>query len=104
MGRKRVVVDHSIETGNVFSPSRSVQTLTAGSDNTVTVPAGASVVLIVPPKTQHVAWTLKGATGDTGIELAKNMPAGPIHLKSTVADFLLVLAAGADFDVHLEWH
>ena len=98
MGRKKVVVDKALA-----APSRSVATLTAGSFNEITVPTGANAVLIIPPTATHVAWTLKGVTGDTGIDLAPNKPHGPMHLKSTVTTFGLTLAAGADFDVHLEW-
>ena len=97
MGRKKTVVDLSLA-----APARSVATLTAGSFNEITVSSGATYVHIIPPKTTHVAWTLKGVTGDTGIDLAPNKPV-LIPLKSTVTTFGLTLAAGADFDVHLEW-
>lgn len=97
MGRKKVVVDKALA-----APSRSVATLTAGSFNEISVPTGANKVLIIPPKATHVAWTLKGVTGDTGIDLAPNEPAY-LSLKSTVTSFGLTLAAGDDFDVHLEW-
>jgi len=42
---------------------------TANGDVTVTVPAGASGVIILPPNASVVVKTLKGITGDTGFRI-----------------------------------
>ncbi len=46
----------------------------ASGDNTITVPTGATAVLIQPPLANAIALTLKGAGGDTGILLHKIYP------------------------------
>lgn len=41
-------------------------TLTTGA-NTLTKPTNAVAVLLVPPDSNTVVWTIKGITGDTGV-------------------------------------
>jgi hypothetical protein len=78
-------------TGPVFSNSYTNTggtapgsvTLAAGF-NTVSVPATATAVLIVPPPTSTNVKTLKGITGDTGVLLGV---ATPTFLSFTAAQF-----------------
>lgn len=44
-------------------------TLSSGA-NTITVPTGATKVIIIPPAANTQTLTLKGVTGDTGIPLS----------------------------------
>lgn len=50
------------------------QTFTAATFAAITVPAGTTAILIIPPSTNVGAITLKGVTGDTGIALHKTLP------------------------------
>jgi len=52
-----------------------LQTVTLNNgDNTLTIPAGTSVVGLKPPATNSVALKAKGAGGDTGWTLQAAMP------------------------------
>jgi len=46
----------------------------ASGDNTLTVPAGTTLVVITPPTTNTVALKVKGAAGDTGWLISKTKP------------------------------
>jgi len=48
-------------------------TLSSGN-NTVTVPTGASLVLLVPPTGNTTQVILKGVNGDTGISVSRATP------------------------------
>lgn len=73
----------------------------ANGDNTFTIPAGASTILVDFPSTNTNAKTLKGVGGDTGIGLFPsglnflNVPAGSgsttFIINSTGADLLNTL-------------
>jgi len=67
----------------------------ASGANTITVPAGSTAMVIVPPTTNTQTLTLKGVTGDTGVPLSPTQPSVisfPASAPSTV-----VLTAGALF-------
>lgn len=49
------------------------QDLSAGA-NTITIPSGATCVMITPPSGNTQALTLKGVSGDTGIAISKTKP------------------------------
>jgi hypothetical protein len=59
--------------------------------NTISVPTGTTLVIIVPPTTNTQTLTLKGVTGDTGVQLKKTKPT--ILAWQTGSSF--VLTAGA---------
>jgi len=75
------------------------QALTSG-DNTITVPATATAVIIVPPSSGTVTIKLKGAAGDTGIFVSEKypivLPFDPAHQPST-----FILNVGGSVTVEL---
>jgi hypothetical protein len=50
----------------------------ASGYNSIPVPSWSSGVQIIPPAANTEGLILKGATGDTGIPIAINVPTGPI--------------------------
>jgi hypothetical protein len=42
--------------------------------NTITVPAGTKLVIIIPPTTNTETITAKGVSGDTGFQISKTEP------------------------------
>lgn len=42
--------------------------------NTVTVPSGTTLVVVIPPTTNTETITAKGVSGDTGFQLSKTRP------------------------------
>ena len=75
------------------------QTLASG-DNTVTVPATATAVVIAPPNSGTISLKLKGIAGDTGISISPKyptvLPFDPAHLPAT-----FILNAGGTVTVEL---
>ena len=68
----------------------------ANGDNSFTIPAGASTILIVFPSTNTNAKTLKGVGGDTGVGL---FPAGTNFLNVPVgagSSTFIINSTGAD--------
>jgi hypothetical protein len=61
--------------------------------NTITVPTGATAVVIQPPSGNTILVTFKGVTGDTGVPLHKTQPT-VIALDSTATSFVLTAASG----------
>lgn len=78
--------------------SRSLLSLASGA-NTITVPAGATFLVISPPTTNTtITLTLKGVTGDTGVQIAKATPT--VLSLGTVSTFCLTasgILAGVEF-------
>lgn len=70
----------------------SVQVGLASGANTITVPTGCTLVLLVPPPTNTETITLKGVTGDTGRQISKTRPT--VLAWETGTDFFL-LTSGA---------
>lgn len=68
-----VVVDPGEKTISSAIGQRQIISLNSGA-NTITVPTGATVVLIVPPTENTNSLTLKGVSGDTGVALSKTLP------------------------------
>jgi hypothetical protein len=65
------------------------------------IPAGALGLRITPPPTNAQTLTIKGITGDTGIQIA---PASPTTLNFTgVAGPAMGIAAGGAVALLLEW-
>lgn len=100
-----VVSSHTVTAAqNTDSPaSVEIKTLASGA-NTITVPTGGTVptaCTIVPPVANTTNITLKGVTGDTGIQLHDSDPS-TISLDSTVTSFVLTAAAQIT-DVRLYW-
>lgn len=52
----------------------AASTLTINGFSAVTIPTGATAVLIIPPTGNANAITLKGVTGDTGVPLSLTKP------------------------------
>lgn len=69
-------------------------------DNTLTVPAGASHLLIVPATDSVVVKKLKGVGGDTGFTIA---PASPTLLGLPAAAVSVLLNASAGEVITIEW-
>lgn len=65
----------------------SVQVGLSSGANTVTVPTGCTLVIIVPPTTNTETITLKGVSGDTGRQISKTRPT--ILAWETGTDFVL---------------
>ena len=80
---------------NTAAPnSIEIKTLASGF-NTITVPTGGSTVTsctIVPPAGNTTNITLKGVTGDTGIQLHDTDPSS-VSLDASVTSFGLTAAA-----------
>lgn len=57
--------------------------------NTITIPAGATGCLIVPPAGSAVSLTLKGIAGDTGISIGAGVPSLITFNSATPASFVL---------------
>lgn len=80
---------------NAASPGQiDIITLASGA-NTITPPTGGSTpvaVTIVPPSSNTVLITLKGISGDTGVELHLTDPC-TISLNSTTNTFVLTAAS-----------
>jgi len=89
---------------NTVSPgSIEIINLVSGA-NTITVPTGGSTptaVTIHPPTANAASITLKGVTGDTGVQLHDTDPS-TISLDSTVTTFVLT-ASAAVTGVRLYW-
>lgn len=65
-------VDVTITAG-ASAPDETDQ-LTINGFQALTVPTGATAVLIIPPSANTNALTLKGVSGDTGILISKTQP------------------------------
>ena len=80
---------------NGSSPgSITIHTLTSGA-NTITVPTGGSTVkgaTIIPPAGNVNSITLKGVSGDTGVELSKLDPTS-IGFETAPANFVLTVGS-----------
>ena len=61
----------TISLGSVFE---ELPVALASGANTITVPTGATGVIVIPPVANTVALTLKGIAGDTGIPLSLTQP------------------------------
>lgn len=59
--------------------------------NTITVPTGTTLVIIIPPTTNTETITLKGVSGDTGRQISKTKPT--ILAWETGSDFVLTTSA-----------
>jgi len=70
--------------------STSTVDLASGA-NTITVPAGTTLVVVIPPTGNSQTITAKGVSGDTGFQLSKTKPT--VIAWETGANF--VLTAGA---------
>lgn len=60
--------------------------------NTVTVPTGTTLVIIVPPTSNTETITIKGVSGDSGVQISKTAPS--IFAWQTGSTFVLT-AGGA---------
>ena len=80
------------EAENENSPAQvELITLAAGA-NTITKPSGALGVTIIPPSDNTVNITLKGVSGDTGIQLHDTHPTS-LGLDASVVDIVLTAVA-----------
>lgn len=59
---------------NTAAAAPTSQTIAQASFAAVTVPAGVTGVRIVPPVTNTLTITVKGITGDTGMQISPNSP------------------------------
>lgn len=84
------------------SPLLTVErtTLTQAANNTITVPSGAKLCVIVPPTDNTQAVTFKGVNGDTGYVIDPNEPT---VIAVSGSSFVLNLAAGSNQDFGLNW-
>jgi len=73
-------------------------TLLSSGANTLTVPSGSDIVLIVPAPNNTTSITVKGVAGDTGVAAVTNFP-----IVLTLASGNIVLTVGADVRVQLLW-
>lgn len=75
-------------------------TLTQAANNTITVPSGAKLCVIVPPTANTQAVLLKGVGGDTGYAIDPNEPT---VLCVSGSSFVLNLAAGSNQSFEFNW-
>jgi hypothetical protein len=68
--------------------------------NELTAPTGATMVSIVPPSDNEETLTLKGVTGDTGVELDETL-GGLLSLKTGTT--AVGITAGDTVTVQLIW-
>lgn len=61
-----------------------IQSLTIGTNTTITVPSGTTLIILIPPTTNTNALTLKGASGDTGVLLSLTKPTVIAYASGTV--------------------
>lgn len=91
-------------TANAVSPgSVTIHSLSVGA-NTITVPTGGSTVkgaTIVPPSGNAQSITLKGVTGDTGVDISKTDPTS-IAFETAPANFVLT-AGGTITGLRIFW-
>ena len=80
---------------NTTPPDHREQIVLASGDNTITVPALSDGVLIIPDSTSTVTKTLKGDTGDTGVEVSPTKPTLLTWPSTPPASFILT-TNGAD--------
>jgi hypothetical protein len=73
---------------NASSPGQVQIIALASGANTITPPAGAKAVTIVPPAANVITLTLKGVTGDTGVGLHLTDPTS-IALASAASTFVI---------------
>lgn len=73
---------------NVGSPAYVQQTDLSIGNNSVSVPAGAGMVVIKPPSDSAAVLTFKGVNGDTGVKLHSTAPS-VISLDETVSTFVI---------------
>lgn len=86
---------------NSASPGQiEVKTLASGA-NTITPPAGAQAVTIVPPALNVVTMLLKGVTGDTGVGLHLTDPTS-IALASAASTFVIT-TSGSLVGIRFFW-
>lgn len=79
--------------------------LSAGVDNTITVPTGGSVptaVRIEPPTGNTQALKLKGNAADVGVRL-HNTDYTTIALDPSVSSFIINVGAGSAVNVRFTW-
>ena len=78
-GPNGVVTEQISEVQTIASPFGDVSNIPLSSgDNTITIPAGASVFMFVPPPANIIQLTAKLHSGDTGQAISPNQPFGPI--------------------------
>lgn len=86
---------------NLTAPGGVPQNVSLSSgNNTLTPPAGAQWVLIVPPTVSTVAKTIKGVAGDTGIPIA---PAAPFLWGLPASPGSFVINAASAEVVQVYW-
>lgn len=68
----------------------------AAGVNTVTVPAGATAVMIVQPATGTNAASLRGVSGDTGVALTASGLAAVLAFGSAAPASIVINSAGAN--------
>ena len=71
--------------------AHTVDSALASGDNTITWPTGASGVVIVPSTNETATLTLKGAGGDTGVEISSVNPI--VLTKGSSATFIVNASA-----------
>lgn len=84
-------VDVSITAPTTALDVTTTQSFAAATFAAITVPTGATAMLIIPPAANAGTITLKGVTGDTGVALSKTLPSA-IALGTTPSVGLLCSA------------
>jgi hypothetical protein len=71
---------------------RFLLSLVSGA-NTVTIPTGTTIVALIPPPANTQTLTLKGVSGDTGINMSRTQPT-IVYLDTLTPSSSLVVTAG----------
>lgn len=89
---------------NIVAPGQTELRSLASGANTITVPTGGSTptaCTIIPPAANAVTITLKGVTGDTGVQLHSTDPTS-LAIDDSVTTFCLTAGDAID-GVRLVW-
>lgn len=90
LGRLRTLLASGAPSGN--------DTVLSTGDNTLTIPSGSDLVVIVPPADNTSTITVKGTGADTGVVVSSNFP-----IVLTRASGNIVVNVSADTRVQLLW-
>jgi hypothetical protein len=91
---------HIPQQTNAASPFTHQQLTLASGTNTLVVPTGATMLVILPPTTSVVTKTLKGLTADTGIPIP---PAAQWILPIAAGVTSIVITAGGIETIDVWW-
>ena len=86
-------------TWTITAGKSNVQVDLASGANTITVPSGTTLIVLIPPTTNTETILFKGVSGDTGFQLSKTRPS--IYAYETGASFVLTTSGAiAGYEIY----